>query len=199
VSVPSGPPLDPRRSADFTAELLERARAWIREWDLSDASNDFGVALLKVTAQFSGEVAKRLDRVGEKMSLGFLDWLAVGAEAAHPARMPVAFKLASTATDPVLAVAPVQLQAAAGKASVIFETETDVRLVPGRLDMLVAVDPAKDAFYLPPPGLTSLDPLDSLPTQWQLKTFAAQNNTTLQLDPRLGHAGDKIIEIQGGQ
>jgi hypothetical protein len=113
--------------------------------------------------------------------------------------MPVAFKLASTATDPVLAVAPVQLQAAAGKTSVIFETETDVRLVPGRLDMLVAVDPVNDAFYLPPPGLTSLDPLDSLPTQWQLKTFAAQNNTTLQLDPPLGLASDMIIEIQGGQ
>jgi hypothetical protein len=140
-----------------------------------------------------------LDRVGEKMSLGFLDWLAIRGEAAHPARMPVAFKLASTAKDPVLAKAPVQLQADADKTSVVFETETDVRLVPGRLDTLVAVDLANDAFYLPPPALTSLDPLDPLPTQWQLKTSAPNNDTTLQLDPPLGLASGMIIEIDGEQ
>ena len=59
MSVPSGPPIDPRRSADFTAELLERARAWIGDWALGDASNDFGVALLKVAAHYSSEVARR--------------------------------------------------------------------------------------------------------------------------------------------
>src|SRR5262249_37295582 len=145
------------------------------------------------------EVARRLDRVGEKMSLGFLDWLAIRGEAAHPARMPVAFKLASTAKDPVLAKAPVQLQADADKTSVVFETETDVRLVPGRLDTRVAVDLANDAFYFPPPGLTSLDPLDPLPTQWQLKASAPNNDTTLQLDPPLGLASGMIIEIGGEQ
>jgi hypothetical protein len=199
VTVPSGPPLDPRRAADFTAELVERARAWIGDWGLSDASSDFGLAFLKVAARFSGEVAQRLDRVGEKMSLGFLDWLAMRGKAAHPARMPVSFKLADSAKDPVLAVAPVQLQAGANGTSVIFETETDVRLVPGRLNALVAVDPDKDAFYLPPPGLTSLDPLDPLPTQWQLKSFAPQSATTLQLDPPLGIVPDMVIEVQGDQ
>jgi hypothetical protein len=199
VSAPSGPTLDPRRSADFTGELLERARAWIAEWSLSDGSSDFGVALLNVAAHFSGEVAKRLDRVGEKMSLGFLDWLAMRGSAAHPARMLVAFKLAMTAREPVLAVAPVQLQADAGGASIIFETETDVCLVPGELKTLVAVDPGSDAFYLPPPGLTSLDPPDPLPTQWQLKTLAPQKVATLQLDPPLGLATDMIIAIDGEQ
>jgi hypothetical protein len=199
VSVPPGPAIDPRRSADFTIELLERARAWIRDWALGETSNDFGVALLKVAAHYSSEIAKRLDRAGEKMSLGFLDWLAIRGAAAHPARMPVAFKLATTAKDPVLAVAPVQLQADAGGASVVFETETDVRLVPGRLDALVAVDPDNDAFYLPPSGLPSLDPLDPMPKQWQLKALASVNATTLQLDPALGLAPDMIVSIQGEQ
>jgi hypothetical protein len=192
VTGPDAPRLDPRRTADFAAELERRARAWIPSWDLANADGDFGRALLDIAARFSAEVAERLDGAGEKMRRGFLDWLAVRGTAARPARMPVVFKLTDAAPSAVLAEAPVRLQAAAGSASVVFETEEDVRIVPGRLDSVVGVD--GDAFYLAPPGLSSLEPLDSSPTRWQPKRFTAAGATKLQLDPDGGLAEGTIIE-----
>jgi hypothetical protein len=197
--VPAGPSVEPRRAGDFASELLARARAWISSWSVGDNPSDFGLALLQVAARFSGEVAQRLDYVGEKQSLGFLDWLAVRGSAAFPARAAVAFKLADSATDPVLAPALTQLQADAQGVTVVFETEGDVLLVPGTLEMVVGADPAADAFYLPPPGLTSLEPLEPLPSQWRLKSLAPTGATTLQLDPALGLAEDRVLEIAGAQ
>ena len=81
----------------------------------------------------------------------------------------------------------------------MFETETDVQLVPGRLELVVAVDPAKDAFYLPPPGLSSLEPIEPLPTRWQTRSFAATGSTKLQLDPELGLTPETILEAAGQQ
>src|SRR5882672_10498811 len=149
MRTPSAPRLEERRAAEFAAELQERARAWIPQWGLADSERDFGRALLEIAARFNSEVAERLDGAGEKMRRGFLDWLAVRGQAARPARMPVVFKLADTAREGVLASAPVRLQAEAGGTPVVFETEKGVRVVPGRLDVVVGVDADQDAFYLP--------------------------------------------------
>ena len=88
MKAPPAPKLDKRRADEFAAELQERARAWIPEWGLADGERDFGRALLKIAARFNSEVAERLDKTGEKMRRGFLDWLAVRGEAARPSRMP---------------------------------------------------------------------------------------------------------------
>lgn len=192
---PPLPPIEPRRASDFRRELTERARAWIPSWGTQDAPGDFGTALIDIAARFSGEVAERLDRAGDKMARGLLDWLAVRGLAARPARMPVALKLTDSAQAPVLAPAPVRMQLDVDGASVVFETESDVQLVPGKLDRLVAVDPAADAYYLPPPGLTSLDPLVPQPVQWRLRSFAAGGATTLQLDPPLGLVEGMQLDI----
>lgn len=199
MRVSPSPRLEQRRQKEFEAELMERARAWIPQWALTEDEPDFGRALLKIAARFSSEVAERLDRAGEKMQRGFLDWLAVRGVAARPARMPVVLKLADTAPDPVLAVAPVRMQADTEGAPVVFETETDVCLLPGQLQAIVACDGASDAFYLPPPGLSDLKPLEPLPTQWQLKSFAAAGAKKLQLDPDTGLAPDMIVEAAGKQ
>jgi len=61
--------------------------------------------------------------------LGLLDWLAVRGKAARPARVPVAFKLADNATEHGARAAPRTLQADVDGASVVFETENDVKLV----------------------------------------------------------------------
>jgi hypothetical protein len=189
---PRAPRIDERRTPEFLAEMEERARVWIPSWGLSD--NDFGRALLEIAARFDSEVAERLDGAGEKMRRGFLDWLAVRGEAARPARMPVVFKLADTAREGVLASAPVRMQADAAGTPVVFETEKDVRIVPGQLDVVVGIDADNDAFYLPPPGLSDLKPLEPLPTQWQLKSFAAAGVTSFQLDPEAGLLPGTIIE-----
>jgi hypothetical protein len=199
VNPPNAPPLEKRRAADFAAELHERAQAWIPSWGLADGDHDFGHALLEIAARFNSEVAERLDRAGDKMRRGFLDWLGVRGEAARPARMPVVFKLADTAREAVLARAPVRMQVDAAGVPVIFETENDVNIVPGRLDAVVAVDEGADAFYLPPPGLSNLQPLEPLPAQWQVKSFASAGANRVQLDPELGLADDMIIEAAGKQ
>jgi hypothetical protein len=199
VSSPRPPGIEPRRAPELSAELRERARAWIPSWALEDGERDFGRALLEIAARLSSEVAERLDRAGEKMQRGFLDWLAVRGKAARPARMPVVFKLADAATEAVLADAPVRMQVDAGGASVIFETEKDVRLIPGTLAVTVAVDAGADAVYLPPPGLSDLQPLEPLPVQWQLKSFAAVGATTLQVDPETGLAEGMVLEADGLQ
>src|SRR5262245_51575275 len=199
MKLPEGPRLDERRTPEFLLELRERARAWIPAWDLSEGQRDFGHALLEIAARFSSEVAERFDRGAEKMQRGFFDWLAVRGKAARPARMPVVLKLADTATGGVLAEQPVRLQADAGGAVVTFETETDVRVVPGGVDVIVGVDADADAYYLPWPGLTDLKPLEPLPTQWLAKSFAAVGATRIQLDPDVGLDEGLLLEIAGRQ
>ena len=199
MKAPPVPRIDERRKAQFLAELQERARTWIPGWAFADVEGDFGHALLEIAARFDSEVSERLDGAGEKMRRGFLDWLAIRGEAARPARMPVVFQMADAATQAALAVAPVRLQADAAGSPVIFETEEDVRVVPGRLDVVVGVDAAQDAFYLPPPGLSDLKPLEQVPVQWQLKSFAAAKAPKLQLDPEAGLVVDMIVEAGGGQ
>lgn len=192
------PRLDERRESDFQRELLERAQSWIPSWGAPEGEPDFAHALLAIAARFNAEVAERLDQGASKMALGFLDWLAIRGQAAIPARMPVVFKLADNA-QAVSAPAPVQLQVDAMGTAVVFETETEVRLVPSRLELVVGADSDEDAYYLPPPGLSSLDPLEPLPTEWRIRSFAAPGSSTLQLDPPLGLAPDMLIEIGGQQ
>jgi hypothetical protein len=193
------PRFETRRAKELEAELFARARAWIPSWGMDDDERDFGRALLKVAARFSSEVAERLDRAGDKLRLGFLDWLAVPAEAARPARLPVVFKLADSARDAKPAAALTRLQVEAASASVVLETETEVLVLPRQLQLLVGVDAGADAFFLPPPGLSSLAPLEPLPTQWQLKSFASAGAATLQLDPEQGLVVDMLIELGGLQ
>ena len=193
MKAPQAPHLDERRTSEFFAELGDRAQAWIPSWGLADGEHDFGRALLQIAARFNSEVAERLDGAGEKMRRGLLDWLGVPRKAARPARLPVVFKMADSAIEAVLATAPVQIQADANGTQVVFETETDVRVVPGFLDVVVGADADNDAFYLTPPGVSDLQPIQPLPTQWRLKSFAAADATKLQLDPEMGLAAEMIL------
>ena len=154
---------------------------------------------MKIAARFNSEVAERLDRTGEKMRRGFLDWLGIHGKAARPARLPVVFKLADTAQEAVLAPAPVQMQADAAGTPVVFETEREVHIVPGSLAVVVGADPGTNAFYLWPPGLSDLQPLEQLPARWQLKSFAAAGAAKLQLNPELGLADGMILETEDQQ
>jgi hypothetical protein len=101
----------------------------------------------------------------------------------------------------------VRMQADAGGAPVVFETETSVLLVPGgigvipdaKTNAIVAVDADADAYYLPPPGLSDLNPVQPLPTQWRLKSFSPVKSVKLQLDPDSGLTPGIVIELAGQQ
>lgn len=193
------PRLERRRAKDFERELVARARAWIPNWSLDEDPRDFGRALLRIAALFESEVAERLDKVGDKMRRGFLDWLAISREAARPARLPVALKLTDSAAEPVLADARAQLQADAEGAAVMLETEAPVLLLPGSLARVIAADAGDDKFFEAPPGFTSLDPVEPLPAEWRVKSFAAGGQDKLQLDSELGLDEGLIVAIEGAQ
>ena len=74
---------------------------------------------------------------------GFLDWLAVRGEAARPARMPVVFKLADTAREPVLAPQPVRMQVDARRhAASCSKPRPTCASCPGDSTLVVGVDAA---------------------------------------------------------
>ena len=179
------PRLETRRRQQLRAELLERARVWLRDWKPRDDRADFAAALFDVAARLSSEVTERLDRVPEKTFRGFLDWLGVRGVSGHPARMPVVFTLAP-GSEATLVGAGVQLQASAVDPPVVFETEKPLMLIPGALAALVAADPAGDAFYLPPATLLSVEPPKPSPTEWRVKARAAAGSTRIQLEPEVG-------------
>lgn len=195
----SAPRLESRRTKQFADELRERALAWMPSWGLAEGEGDFGRAILEIAARFQSEVAESLDKAGDKMRNGLLDWLGERGKAARPARMPVVFQLTDAARESqptgVLAQKPVQMQADADGTPVVFETEQNVQILPAGIEALVAVDFDKDRFYLPPGGLTSLKPVDPLPTQWTVKSFVSAGSQTLQLDPEAGLVPDLLLEI----
>lgn len=191
--------VETRRAREFLDELMRRARIWMPDWELDEDSADFGRALLQVAARFDAEVAERLARIPEKNARGLLAWLGLKGAAARAARMPVVFRLGARALAPVLARAPVKLQAAVDDAAIVFETEADIQLSPGQLRSIVAVDTSADAFYLPPPGLAEVEPGPGLPDQWRIKSFAAGGARHLQLEPALGLAPELIVEAGGAQ
>lgn len=191
--------VDRRRQREFAAELLERARAWIPGWELDPANRDFGMALLEIAARFDSEVAQRLDRTDEKTARGLLDWLAIEGEGARAARMPVVLRMAANTPKPVLARAPVKLGFDTAQGPAMFETETDVDLVPGRLVMVVATDAGADAFYLPPPGIENVEPAPPMPQQWNTRAFAAAGSIRLQLDPPEALAPGLLVLAGGRQ
>ena len=138
---------------------------------------------------------ERAKRCGAAFSIGW----PYAARPRGPARVPVVFKLAETAQEAVLASAPVRLQADAGGAPVVFETERMCAWCLVGWISWSASTPMQDAFYLPPPGLSDLKPLEPLPTEWQLKSFAAAGRRNkLQLDPETGLAAEMMV-LAGGQ
>ena len=175
VKPPPAPRLDARRAARVRARSCStRARAWIPAWGLDDGERDFGRALLEIAARFSSEVAERLDRGGRQDARAAFS---TGSPCAARRRGRRAcrwrFKLADTAREAVAARAS---GANAGRCPRHqcrrSKPKTTFASCRGGFELVVGVDADKDAFFLPPPGFSDLEPLEPLPTRWQLKSFA---------------------------
>ena len=148
------PGLEPRRFSDFERELLDRARTWIPSWGLADGERDFGRALLEVAARFNSEVAERLDQVGDKVAAGFSTGSRWVARRQGPRECRWRFSLQTRRARPSMRRIRCECKSMPSARNVSFETETDIRIVPGRLQLVVGVDPDKDKLFLPPPGLS---------------------------------------------
>ena len=193
------PSYEPRGFAQLKAELRARAAAWLPNWSLQQTQADFGQALLAIVARLESEVTQRLDKVPDKAFRGFLDWVGVRGEAGHAARMPVAFGV-TPGSQRIDALAPIRMEAAGPDGSpVVFEIDTDMRILPARLTSLVAADPTSDRFHSTPARVLSLDAPSALPTRWQVTLPSQTLPSQLQLDPPIGLAtGDLLADPDSG-
>jgi len=192
------PTFEPKNRTDLFNELAARAQAWLVDWHPRD-DGDFATALFRIVARLESEVTERLNRAPERTFRSFLDWLGVRGKAGTAAELPVVFTM-TPGSDPVDAPARVQLQVNAGDTPVKFETESALRILPGTLATIVAVDPSGDHFYTPVPDIFRAAAPPLVPNSWQLKTDAAAGAATLQLDPPLGlDVGITLVDPSGLQ
>ena len=80
------PSYEPRRRKEIAAELVDRARIWLADWQPAD-DGDFATALFTIAARLESEVTQRLDRVPDRTFRGFLDWLGVRGKPGRAARL----------------------------------------------------------------------------------------------------------------
>ncbi len=186
------PSFEPRRFPKLREELVARARAWMDDWRPRNERVDFGAAVLEIGARLEAEVTQRLDRVPEKAFRGFLQWLGIRGRPGLAARLPVAFRMTSSAED-VDAPPGVRLQALVDPAPLTFETDAPLRLVTANLVAMAGADPERDLFTLPPPALFRTEPPPAEPNEWLLKSPGPIGATRLQLEPEAGLAPDIVI------
>ena len=184
--------VETRRRVELRRELIERARVWLPDWRPREDGGDFLIALFDIAARLESEVAQRLDKAPLKLLRNFYYWLGGRGLAGQAGRLPVVFGLAA-GSEPLLAAAPVQMQATPAQADssaspepVTFETEQSLLLIPGALAAVVGANAGSDQFYLPPAGFSSLDPPKPGPSEWTVQSLAKVGATQLQLQPALG-------------
>lgn len=187
------PKIDPRREEEFLAEMQQLALTWIPDWGILDSEEDYAHAIMQIAARYCAEVSERIDRAGDKMRCGLMDWLGIRGQAAIPARMPVVFRLTEGTSSVVLAQAPITLQADVKGASVVFETEADLNISPSRIASIVASH--GDTIYLPPPGLSSLDRQDGKPTFWKPKSLTPVGSAIIQVSPDIGLEPGLLLRV----
>lgn len=185
------PSFDQRKRRHLHDELFARARLWLPGWQPGGDRTDVAAALLEIAARLGAEVTQRVNHMPEKNFRGLLHWLGKRGRNGQVARMPVVFKMSERA-DPVVAEAPVRLQADAAGTPIIFETEETIRLVASRLQAVFASEGA-DRFYEAFPGLSNLAPPVPAPGEWRVLSPARMGATQVQLDPPEGLVAEMVL------
>ncbi|MCV9961728.1 hypothetical protein OIU34_07410 [Pararhizobium sp. BT-229] len=191
------PSFDERKRRQLQDEFFARAHLWLPDWQPGGDRTDVAAAFLKIAATLGAEVTQRLNRMPEKNFRGLLHWLGKRGRNGQVARMPVVFKMSDRA-EPVLAAAPVRLQADAAGTPIIFETEETIRLVASTLQAVFASKGA-DTFYKAFPGLSDLAAPVPAPDEWRLLSPAAKGATQVQLDPPEGLVAEMILRDDNGE
>lgn len=109
----------------------------IRRWSPPpDPAMDAGKMLTRMFARMAAIAVDRLNRVPDKHFLRFLNLIGANFEPPQPARVPLTFYLAEGSSQPVRVPAATQVAAPAdesGLAEAIFETESELTVVPNEL------------------------------------------------------------------
>jgi hypothetical protein len=164
--------------------------------DWSPASGDFGLALLEIAARLGEETTQRLDRTAERDAIAFFDVLDLPPSPPRAATGMMVFALTESQPRAVFALARTQLSATntAGD-QVTFESGRTLRVAPGRIAEVIAVDPASDRIELAPDPVTSLEAPAALPDRYEVVTFAGAGTALLQISPAVGLAPGDMLRI----
>ena len=122
---------------------------WPADWRRNGATDDPGLALFKVFGRLAGVLIERLNEAPEKQRLAFYDFLGVSELGALPARVPLVFETIAGLSESVLV--PRRTEVTGGRenqasAPVIFATEQNLRIAPGRLNAALFAFGAQDAY-----------------------------------------------------
>src|SRR5215213_2618585 len=181
----SAPNIDPRRANDLLRILREMAPHYTKEWSAKDA-DDPGVALLRIFSVIAEGVISRLNRAPDRNFLAFLDMLGIRLLPARAARAPVQFRVAKGTEDAFIVPNRTQVSApptGERENDLPFETLQNLLVIPATFTALIAVEPAEDKIFKPPPGFLELDEAAAQRPPLLVTAFSAANSRFLQLDP----------------
>ncbi|MEU8816751.1 baseplate J/gp47 family protein [Actinoplanes sp. NPDC048796] len=184
------PGTDARRAAALRAYLRRLAPALTPDWAPSGGGDDVGSALLEIAARLGEETTRRLDHTARRDAMAFFEFLGLPPAPPRAAEGVLALTLAEDAAAAV--VAPARTRAVAGE--VTFETRDALRVVPGRIADLIAVDPSRDRIEVAPAQARSLEPPTG-PLAHRVVTFAGPGSRTLQVSPVAGLAAGDLLRI----
>jgi hypothetical protein len=145
---PIPPPVDKRTCAEIASELNAGLAAQYPGWP-KDGPKQGVAALVQVCARFSELIIERINRVPDRNRMAFLSYLGGALLPPQPARVPLTFALAPGGVVP--AVVPAGTWVSAGPAPgestpVVFETESELVVVPASLDQLFVRTPEHDRY-----------------------------------------------------
>ena len=191
------PKLDGRLEAELTAELKRTAIALRGENSGAMPVGEIERAIYAVAARIGEEVTTRLDKAPAKQADNFYAAAGLGRDAARAATLPVVFKLTETSVQTLSAPAGTQILADAGE-PVIFETQTRINLVPGRIEAIRGVDAEQDAVTISPAAMLSpvLPPETPLPRR--LQALASAGDAKMQLNPASGLKVGAVLAFGSG-
>jgi predicted phage baseplate assembly protein len=185
------PDLDDRTWQDLVDEMRGLIPRYAPAWT-DHNPNDLGITLIELFAWLGESVIYRLNQVPDKNYAAFLNLLGITRDAASPARVQLTF---TTGAGPVVVPAGTQAQTAAteGAPPIVFETDEDVRVLPGNLANAVLVGPyaagAGAARYA-----DATTPVVGPPASKVLLTLPAQQ--TLQLCIGLDEAPPEALAVR---
>lgn len=128
------PNLDDRTWQDLVDQMRALIPVYAPQWTDHNPS-DLGITLIELFAWLAEGMIYRLNRVPDKNYVAFLDLLGITRRPAVPARTDLTF---SAGAGPVVVPAGTQAQTG-GDQPVVFETDSDVRVLPTTLKAAVLV------------------------------------------------------------
>ncbi|WP_461189954.1 baseplate J/gp47 family protein [Arthrobacter sp. Z4-13] len=190
------PKTDPRREQQLLAELRRLADALTPRWRRTGDRDDFGSALLRIGARLAEQSAWRLDATAERDALAFFEFLGLPPDPPRAAYGVLVLGLGPKQLTPVQAAVATQVAVTtANGEQATFETGVELRLTPGGIAELFAVDPSADRIERAPAQVTSLLAPPALPRNYQFVTFSGAGSSTIQVSPAVGISAGDVLRV----